>query len=376
MVTRHIRASKLPLASICPAALATIDEVNKQWKIPLDVSGEPAALGRAYHEIAEKATTTNVMPADLVLQVAQARKVDAEELARLVRIKPPRTDMGKPTWVVAEHQIGQQLASGGILTGTLDLAIYWKEAAFLEVHDYKTGWLAVLDEADAPDNDQLKAYASVMAMQVQAGGERVERVHGSLIKVRAGREEEDYFEWTGDRIEQEWRAICHLADQTLLQFQTPPEHRSYRVGAHCRHEICRRNCVAYRHEMDTAVSLVQKGELLITTENAPEIYEKRKLLSKVVKDLDTALKETVEIMGPITRGAKVLEFRENQQKSTPNITDFERALWDVLNYTNAVPKEVRTQLVDAVLARTKDKKPLLVKRFGLYKKPKRIANLH
>ncbi len=372
MATLHIRASKLPLASICPAALATIDDVNKQWKIPLDVSGEPAALGRAYHEIAALGVETGVEPADLVLQVAEARKVDADELARLVRIKPPRVDMGSPTWVVAEHQIAQQLASGGLLTGTLDLAIYWKEAAFLEVHDYKTGWLAVLDEDDAPDNDQLKAYASVMAMQVQAGGERVERVHGSLIKVRAGREEEDYFEWTGDRIEKEWRAICELADNTLLQFQTPPEHRSYRVGQHCRHNICRRNCVAYRHDMDTAVSLVTDGELLITTENAPDIYEKRKLLSKVVKDLDTALKDTVEIMGPIEKGAKVLEFRESERKATPNVTDFERALWDILNYTNAVPKEMRTELVDAVLARAADKKPIQAKRFGLYKKPKNI----
>jgi hypothetical protein len=369
-----LRASSLPLGARCRAAISTIAEVELADEIPHEISSEPSVLGRAYHWVAESMDANpQAAIVEHVENAVSKFKVSHDDLSKLLRMQHPHPHMGKPTWTVCEHRVEQALTHGGVLRGHLDLGKYWEPHAFLEVHDWKTGWLADLEEDDAPYNDQLKAYAAVFAAQLRQSGTKVERVRGQLDKVRNFDPEPDAFEWTGKQIEEEWVKICMLADDILVQTRLDPIDREYRVGPWCRHNHCRRNCKAYKAEMTTALSTFDVLE--VTTENAGPLYERLQLLRKVTKGIDQAIRETVEIMGGLEYAelGKVLELRPQLRKPNVSPALMEKALWDTLNANvGNVPVENRAQFVDQVLQTLEEREKIQVFRLGLYKKPKEL----
>ena len=369
---RRIRFSALVKLRKCRAAVAAEEDTRAAFRLPAEVGNDATALGHAYHAAADLAAKVGQDQAELQLEdVARKHGVEHAELAWLWRRMAPAPALGSPTWTKAEEEIRVQLGPELELAGTPDLVRYFAAWGLVQVDDYKTGRLILEEEPDAAVHDQIRAYTAASAVLAREAGFEVKRARGVLQKTRATDDGQiDAFDLTGDEIDVAFQDVAELALEADAQRGLPADQRKYRVGAHCRFCIARRACQAYRSDMQSALALVGDGRTLeVTTENAEKVYALRLLAGKLRDGLDQALKDTVEILGPIpTEGGKELAFRPYEHKPALALGLVRQAIQSAA----ATPPETGTEwswdaFADRVCTELENRPKVPGRRFGHYK---------
>lgn len=209
MIPATIRASSLPLALKCPAAVLAGAE-------RIDPYNPAAELGTAAHEALAVVAQTCVAPDDDALDALSARHgVDRDELGMLVR-------QGVRLWRQFDGVLGSvatevPLRFGmpwGALSGHADvIADDISDPHTVHVLDWKTGRL------DGDHREQLLAYAALALL----GDEQAEIAHAWVLWVRDGEVERYSLARADlDPLLARWKSVFGGWDG-----------RTYSPGAHC-----------------------------------------------------------------------------------------------------------------------------------------------
>lgn len=268
-----LRPSALPRLAACPAS-GVESEGYPDW------SGDAAAIGTAWHEVAAIWLTASAEAAfDAIPGIALRHGVDGQTLTAW---------LGSLSWEpdspvrICEKQIALDVADVTI-TGTMDLALPTDPP---EVVDWKSG------NPDFANEDawwQLKPYGIAWAREQGAS-----RAMLSLCYVQLGDDG-----WLQREIDVDDAAseVSDVVRRALEQRDRPQSERSYRVGEHCTFCPARVGCPARMAELRTFTALEKIDPALVTTANAAAILERARAVEKLAKAAKDAVKVFVEAHG-------------------------------------------------------------------------------
>lgn len=369
-MVRYIRFSALTKAAKCRASIACEEEARITHAIPSNVGNDATALGNAYHAAAELAVATGPDAAGARLEaIAREYAVDEAELSWLWRRLTPQPDLGFPSWMRAESPVALDVTQDLTLRGTPDLVRYFERFRLLEVTDWKSGYLIVDEEDAAQSHAQVRGYTAAAAILARRDGIDVDRARGVIQAPRRGAHQPDAFELVGDEIDEAWHGTAKIAIEADAQRDLPAHERTYRSGRHCRFCVARRDCRAYRSEIDSAVALFSAGSIEITSENAERIYEARVMIGKVRDALDAGLKLAVDTIGTIRTedGKRELAFRPSASRPIITIEVVQRALAEIRGDTGPEATFTIDGIEALLIHALENREKVESRRFGLYK---------
>lgn len=290
-----LRASKLPLITLCPKSALLDDE-------PIDSEDSPARLGSAFHQIIAKHVMGH-QTYDDIDQTADLWQVPSEELRILWHC-------GIGMWSKIHHYYPDVIAETEQIaayfpdeitpiTGHIDLvSMQNNEVRFA---DWKTGWD---DEFDYWP--QMAAYAYILF----ALNPSLERCHGSILWVRNG----DMVSYTFTRTQ-----IMIWANRVLDRLAEA----NYNPGDHCPKCTQRLNCKPYAALQASYVQTLRAWPFQIAENNASptqkaetllDLYQNAAQIKKVCEEVMSFVKSHVEARGEIEARGKVMRI-EGKERS-------------------------------------------------------------
>lgn len=328
-----IRASRLPLAMVCPASMQPAD-------YDLNSDSEPARLGTAVHEwlamriakpeqlLGDEAFEHLGVKYSLEVDDIRALALRAWQLWREVQQWFPRPQIE----VAMSIDLGVGLVE---LTGHCDVVSYSEEQRIVFVNDHKTGFL------DSDHSEQVKAYG-LMALQKFPAAEQV---HTCVMKVR---------DFVTDHANYSRSELMGWADRVVERLVN--EGQSYQPGRHCSFCPRRLTCQAFSDWVRWAVELLSGGDFIdFTGSPTPELVRKVYDAKAVLKRLAD---EAQEVLRTLTAGSGGSLSRDDEYQlqlvSQIRQTVLFRESWPVLSglveqdFWNQVFRVSKTELLTLI----------------------------
>lgn len=273
-----IRASRLPLAMVCPASMQATDYV-------LDSDGDAARLGSAVHEWLGKRIATQAIEGDEAFDLLAVKYTLPVDDIRALSIRAWKLWREVEQWFpspvvegVVEKDLGQLQ-----MTGHVDVMSYNAESRIVFVNDHKTGFL------DSDHSDQVRAYG-LMALDRFPDADQV---HTCIMRVR------DYTTDHANYSKAELVAWSQRVVQRVVE-----EQESYQPGRHCSFCPRRMTCKAFADWVRWAFELLSSGEIIDMSGSAsPElvrkVYDAKSALSRLLEEAGEVLKTLAMARGGV-----------------------------------------------------------------------------
>lgn len=271
-MTLEIRASRLPLAMVCPASMQSTSSYT------LDTDGEAARLGTAVHEwLGQKIATQDIGNDEIFETLAIKYNLKADDV-RSLSIRAWKLWREIEQWFpspIVEGSLSKDLGPVR-LTGHVDVMRYRPDTQTLFVNDHKTGWL------DGDHSDQVKAYA---LMGLEQFPEAV-TAHTCIMRVRDY--STDFDQYTRDQL----AAWSERVVDRLIS-----DRDKYHPGRHCSFCPRRLTCDAYRDWIRWAIEILTGStvyDLKASTSPDPQtitdVYDAKSNLDHCIKEAAAVLK--------------------------------------------------------------------------------------
>jgi hypothetical protein len=385
---RVVRCSSLLYASRCHAAIAQEEEVREQFSIPAQISSEASRLGVAYHDLQAFSQKRGYESAREQIQpIARKHGADARELGWLWSRLRVDSSVDFFDAIHVEEKLSARVAPGLMLEGTPDLVRLYNKKRALDVTDWKSGRLAISDDPDAYDHDQVISYAVLAAAENMDVG----TARAIVYPVRLG-DRPTIYAMDAKALAAETERIFKLVETVDAQRSLKPTDRDYGLGDHCRWCDGRRTCPAYRKDMEAAVALVnyveahgkgskakndeQKALVQRKVEEAVSVnplaaFTYMRLAGRLKDALKEALKHDAEFWGSFdTEDGKYLGLNEYKAPATLTADFARQQIVQVLNTRlgNQLEGAELSSIVDEIVELLSDRPLMDRQRFGHWKK--------
>lgn len=298
-----VRASSLPIAFRCPAAV-------RQAVVPVNAANDAADNGTAAHDVLRTLPSTGQIDWDGIPAIAQKYGADPDETRMLVAQGVSLWNRVKDSFAGAytEVSLKYDVSPGFTLTGHADLLAISQTS--MRVGDWKTG------RKDADHSHQFKAYA-VMAL---LSSPDIDEVTGTGLWVRE-KEIENYTldrmgaeRWLDELIERviEWDGVYHPGKQCAF---CPRNHECEAANAMIRRDvavIADKDLIA---RMECDISLMTHAEIVA-------VFQKADLVVKFADRVRKAVKAHVEKTGDLVADGVRLSIAKEQRREIDPLKAF------------------------------------------------------
>jgi len=266
--TKSVRASRMPLAMLCPASI-------EDDGIPRTSDSPEARMGSAVHEVMAQTIKENWRLDDT--EMANKWTIEAYELQKQSHRALALWDR-ESEWFGDNPEVEVKMSreGGGLMfTGTADVMYYDEARKTVFVYDHKTGW----DDADFAD--QGKAYC-FLALGLYPEAEFAHMIFGRVREFAT-----DHVTYTNAEL-LEWaaRVVIRLVHEG-----------GFNAGPHCSNCNRKWNCPEYRSYVGSSMAILAHAMNDSITDKPADLYDAVKVIERFTEHARSALRLYVEDRG-------------------------------------------------------------------------------